>query len=254
MEKIMIYKIENKKVQIILKNEFIELPIKLKENINKNFEDMKKAGANIWNGKVLCVSECNVENDRVEIICKKSNYAHYLYGERIGLPKEYECKNLSAGCFLETIDGYYIIGELADNTSYPTMLQVTGGGVDKKDIFNEKIDIKQTIIRETIEELQIDLNDKENIIYNTISYLYDSEDNEQPGVQLFSKAKTTMAVEEMKNHFENYYQYLKENDLEIEFKEIHFLKKESAIEELKALNNPKRNYLIPLLQMDLKGK
>ena len=46
----MIYKIENKKMKVVLKNEIIELPIKLKEEINKNFKNIKKTGANIWNG------------------------------------------------------------------------------------------------------------------------------------------------------------------------------------------------------------
>lgn len=250
----MIYKIENKKVQVILKNENIELPIKLKDKINENFENMKKQGANIWNGEVLCVSEFNIEDDKVEIICKKSDYAHYLYGERIGCPNEYECKNLSAGCLLETIDGYYIVGELDDNTSYPTMLQVTGGGIDKKDIIGENIEIEQTIIREAREELNIDLKDKKSILYNKISYMYVSENNEQPGVQLFSKAKIKITVKEIQNYFNNYYKYLKENNLEVEFKKLHFFKKENAVKELKELKNPKRNYLIPLLKIDMKGK
>ena len=249
----MIYKIENKKMKITLKNEIMELPIKLKEEINKNFENMKKTGANIWNGEVLCVSECNIEEDKIEIICKKSDYAHYLYGERIGCQKEYECKNLSAGCLLETIDGYYIVGELDKNTSYPTMLQVTGGGIDQKDIFGENIDVEKTIKREAMEELKINLNDKESILYNRMSYLYVSEDNEQPGVQLFSKAKSKMTVKEMKKYFEEYYEYLKENNLEVEFKKLHFLEKDNAVEELNKLSNPRRNYLIPLLQIDSKG-
>ena len=248
----MLYKIENKKMQTILKNEIIELPIKLKEKINENFENMKKTGANIWNGEVLCVSECNIEEDKVEIICKKSNYAHYLYGEKIGCPKQYECKNLSAGCLIETMDGYYIVGELDENTSYPTMLQVTGGNIDKKDIFDNNIDVEKTIKRETMEELKINLNDKENILYNGISYLYISEEGEQPGIQLFSKAKIKMTVEEMKTHFEEYYKYLKENNLEIEFGKLHFFKKDNAPEELKKISNPRRNYLMPLLQMDFK--
>ena len=126
----MIYNIENKEMQVILKDETIELPISLKEKINQNFKNIEETGANVWNGEVLCVASCQIK-DKVEIICKKSDYAHYLYGERIGCPKGYECKNLSAGCLLETIDGYYIVGELDDNTSYPTMLQVTGGGIDK---------------------------------------------------------------------------------------------------------------------------
>ena len=248
----MIYKIENKKIQVVLKNEILELPSKLKEKINKNFENMKKTGANIWNGEVICVSKCNIEDDEVEIICKKSNYAHYLYGERIGCPKGYECKNLSAGCLLETIDGYYIVGELDDNTSYPGMLQVTGGGIDKKDIVGENIEIEQTILREAREELNVDLSDEKNILYNKISYMYVTEDNEQSGVQLFSKAKTKMTAKEIRKYFESYYKYLKENNLEIEFGKLHFLKKEKAIEELKELNNPKRNYLVPLLQIDMK--
>ena len=54
----MIYKIENKKIKVILKDEVIKLPAKLKKDIDENFENMKKAGANIWNGEVICVSEC----------------------------------------------------------------------------------------------------------------------------------------------------------------------------------------------------
>ena len=61
-----------------------------------------------------------------------------------------------------------------------------------------------------------------------------------------------MTANEIREYFNTYYKYLKENNLEIEFKKLHFLKKKNAIEELKKLNNPKRNYLIPLLQMDMK--
>ena len=247
----MIYKIEDRKIEITLKDEIIELPKELKEKINENFENIKKTGANIWNGEVYCISEYNMRDDKIEIICKKSNYAHYLYGEKIGCPKEYECRNLSAGCLLETIDGYYVVGELDDNTSYPTVLQVTGGNIDKKDIIGEKIDIEQTIMRETMEELNIDLNDVNNVLYNKMSYLYVSEENEQPGILLFSKAKSKMTAEELKKYFQNYYNYLKDNNLEIEFKRLHFLKKENVIEELEGLNNPKRNYILPLLQLDM---
>lgn len=81
------------------------------------------------------------------------------------------------------------------------MLQVTGGEIDQKDIFGENIDVEKTIKREAMEELKINLNDKESILYNRMSYLYVSEDNEQPEVQLFSKAKSKMTVEEMKKYF-----------------------------------------------------
>lgn len=131
------------------------------------------------------------------------------------------------------------------------MLQVsTGGGVDEKDILDKNIDIENTIKREAMEELKMNLNDKENIFYNRISYIYISENNEQPGVKIIAKAKSKMTAEEIKKHFEEYFKYLNENNLELEFKKLHFLKKDKAIDELNKLRNPRRNYLMPLLQME----
>ena len=242
----MIYNIENKEIQASFRDEFIELPHELKQKIKENFEYIKKTGAEIWNGEIFCISKCKIKDKEVEIICNKSDYAHYMYGEKIGLSREYECRNLSAGCLVETIDGYYLIGELDNSTSFPNVLQVTGDNIDKKDIIEEKIHIEQTILREAKEELNINLKN------SRISYMYITEENEQPGIQIFSKAIINMTAEDMNNHFKKYYKHLKENNLEIEFKKLHFLKKEKAIEILEKLDNPKRSYLIPLIQLDLK--
>jgi len=75
----MMYLIKNKDLKIIYNNSFIELPSDLQEKINKNFESIKKSGANVWNGEVSCITSYRIEDDYVEIVCKKSNYAHYLY-------------------------------------------------------------------------------------------------------------------------------------------------------------------------------
>ena len=247
----MIYVIKDKELKLLCNNSLIKLPLDLQEKINNHFENIKNSGANVWNGEVFCVTNYKVEDNFVEIVCKKSDYAHYLYEERIGCEKQYECRNLSGGCLIETIDGYYIIGELDDSTSYPNMLQIPGGNIDKTDIINEKIDIEKTIIRETKEEVNINLNDKNMMISNDINYLYISEEGIQPGAQIFSKAKIKMTADEFKKHFENYNKFLKENNLEIEFKKLYFLKKEKAVEELKKQNNPKRKYLEPLFRCDI---
>lgn len=249
----MIYEIENKDIKVILKNERLKLPEDLKRKIEENFEKIKESGANVWNGEVLCAAENSVTENSVELICKKSDYAHYLYGERIGCPKEYSCKNLSAGCLLETIDNYYVVGELDSSTSYPTVMQVTGGGVEKNDINDGSINVMSTITREALEELNIDLNDENKILDNKIKYMYISEENEQPGIMFFSKAKIKMTSEEMQRHFEQYYEYLKNNNLEIEFGKLHLLKKDEALEQLEKLQNPKRIYLIPLINADSKN-
>ena len=246
----MIYYIENKALRAELKEETLELPQDLREKINANFEKMKNTGANIWNGEVMCVSKVSITDGQVDITCKKTDYAHYLYGERIGCPKEYECKNLSAGCLLETSDGYYVVGELDDTTSYPGMLQVTGGGVDKKDITDGHIDILQTIKRETKEVMNIDLDDSSLVKESGICYIYLSNEDEQPGVELFVKAKINLTASQMQEYFESYYKYLQENGLELEFKTLHYFSKDHLVEDLDKLNNPRRYYLKPLMQFD----
>jgi len=242
----MIHEIKNKEIRVILKNEKIELTKELRKKIDENFENIKKSGANIWNGEVFCIAENKISENKVEIIVKKSDYAHYLYGERIGLPEEYCCRNLSAGALLETKDNYYVVGELDLKASYPKVLQVTGGNIDKKDIENNNIDIVQTIKRETLEELNIKLSNTGN----EIAYMYVTEKDEQPGVQIFSKAHINMTAKEMEKYFEEYNEYLRKNDLEVEFGKIHLLKKETAVEEIENLKNPRRNYLLPLIKAD----
>lgn len=250
----MLYDINEKKVNIIVEDKQVKLPEILRRKILKNFANMKKSGANIWNGDLLCVSDVDIGNSTVNLICRKSDYAHYLYGEHIGCPTEYECRNLSAGCFLETIDGYYVIGELDNTTSYPNMLQTTGGGIDKKDILSGKINVEQTIIREALEELNINLNDENTVLYNKLNYLFVSGEKEQPGVQFFSKAQIKMTSIEMEEYFQEYNNYLRANQLEVEFKKLHFLKRENAILELEKLNNPYRAYIKPLILADLRKK
>lgn len=250
----MILDIRNKKINVIVSDEIIKLPSELKNKIDENFEKMKKDGANIWNGEVLCVDKFEISDEKIDVICKISNYAHYLYGERIGLPKEYECKNLSAGCLIETIDEFYVIGELDKCTSFPNMMQIAGGGIDKLDIINKNVNINKTILRETKEELNLDLTNNKIVANNEISYIYISDENEQPGLEFISKAKIKMTANELKCYFEEYYNYLKENNLEIEFSKLHFIKKKEAIEKLEKINNPKRNYLVPLLKLDSEGE
>lgn len=198
----------------------------------------------------MCVDECKREGDQILITCKKSNYAHYLYDERISLPKEYACSSLVAGCLLETSDNYYIVGELAENTSFPYCMQISGGNADKNDIKDGRIDIINTIIRECKEELNINLQDEKQVEHFEIKYISLPTETVHTYI-LFAKGKLNMTRAQMQEYYE---QYLKENNLEVEFGKIHFIRKGRTTEELENLKNPKRNYLKSLLEIDSKEK
>ena len=67
---------------------------------------------------------------------------------------------------------------------------------------------------------------------------------------LFAKGELNMNKSQMQEYYENYLKYLKENNLEVEFSKIHFINKGRILEELNKFNNPKREYLKSILEID----
>lgn len=247
----MIKDIENKKLIITYTDSKVILPKEIREKIDSNWKEFIKENPNLWNGDVTRVNKYSENNDEIHILCEKTDYAHYLYEERKGLPLEYSCVNISAGCLLETIDECYVIGELDEKMSYPHMLQVSGGNVDKMDMENGIVDIMKTISREVMEEINIDLKNTSQVSNLLLRYIYNSEKGEQPKVQIFAKARLNMTSDEMKEYYNKYFEYLTKNKLELEFGRIHLINKNKAIEILEKMDNPKRDYLIPLIKEDL---
>ena len=45
-----------------------------------------------------------------------------------------------------------MFGQASEKTSFPNGFQISGGGIDKKDIYNTKIDLTQNLKRELEEE------------------------------------------------------------------------------------------------------
>lgn len=245
--------IKNKQINITIENKPLSLPKELRKKIDAFWNEAIKENPQLWNGEIFCVSKCVLDDNSLVMNCSKTDYAHYLYDERIGCPTENSCYNLSAGTLLETLDGYYVIGELAKTTSYPGCLTITGGNIDEKeDIIGNVVNISNTMRREAIEELNIDFNNKEQVLSHEILYLMPPMDKIK-GYEFCAKAKINFTSNEIMEYYNKYKEYLEENKLEIEFDKIVLLKKETALEVLKKSLNPKRKYLIPLIEQDSKN-
>ena len=227
------------------------MPEDIQKKIDEHWEKVIEENPNLWNGDVTCISEYFEDDTNIKIVCQKSNYAHYIYDERVGLPQEYACVNFSAGAWLVTLDGFYVVGELAEITSYPYCLQSPGGNVEEKDISGKSGNIINAIKREVQEEINIDLDNKNQVKQSKLKYIYIPE-GKVHGYKIYAKVILNMTAEEMEKHFEEYFKYLQKNNLEIEFGKIHLLKKEEALQKLQEMQNPQREYLQPLIKIDSK--
>lgn len=118
----------NKTVILKFEDREINLPNELKENIEKFWKDAIKKNPNLYNGEDYAVEKVIETEENIEILVVKSNYAHYLYDERIGIEGEkYRCCSPWGGILLITKDNYFVIGEMDSTTSIPHCLQISGG-------------------------------------------------------------------------------------------------------------------------------
>lgn len=223
----------------------IDLPIEIKEKIKEFWSNAIKENPNLYNGQDYAVEKINETQEKIELLVVKTNYAHYLYDERIGIKDgRYKCYCPFGAILIQTKDNYLVIGEMNQTTSVPYCLQLPGGGIDKTDIENGKINIIANINREVKEELNIDIED---IDYKIEFIEYPDETRNAYG--LLALAKLNQTKEELEKNYERYKSYLIENKLEVELNRLVFLNKENAVEELDSMNNPKRPYLRDLLKI-----
>ena len=93
------------------------------------------------------------------------------------------------------------------------------------------------------------MQDKEQVISNNIKLISLPTDIINT-YMIFTKCKLNMNKSEMEKHYKNYLKTLIEKNDEVEFSKIHFIKKQNVREELKKFKNPKRKYLLELLEVD----
>ena len=222
----------------------IKLPKEIKENIEIFWENAIKENPNLYNGQDYVVETVTETEEKIEMIVAKTDYAHYLYDERVRIQEEkYRCCSPWGGILLLTRDNYFVIGEMNDTTSIPYCLQISGGGIDIADIKDGTIDIYSNIKRELKEELNLNLDD---IDYKLEFIEYPSKTRNTYGFIAIGRINQTK--DELKQHFKEYKEYLIRNSLEIEFNKLIFLKKENALQELDELPNYKRPYLRDLIK------
>lgn len=237
-----------KPITLKYEDRMIKMPPEIEDNIKKFWSEAKEENPNLFNGENHSVESVVEKEDCIEMEVAKTNYATYLYNERIGIPnKNFRIIHIWSGILLETKDDYFVIGEMCDTTSIPKCLQIPGGGTSDEDIRDGKLDINFNLKRELKEELNLNLD---NIQYE-MKYL-ECPTEKRSVYGFIAIGKLDMTKKELNTYFENYKKYLKEDHLELEFSRLIFLNKSTAAQELDKLDNPKREYLRDLIEISMK--
>lgn len=240
----------SKPLSIILEKEKVQLPEDLKKQIKLFWKDVIKQHPNFWDGDAICVQKFEELDDKILLTCRNTNYSHYLYDERMGIKdKKYWGSCLWGGILLKTKDDYYVLGEMAEDTSTPLCIETPGGGADEVDIEQERVNMIKTIERELKEELNLELNNVKQITNYQIKYLEIPEEKRH-AYGVLAVGDLDMTKLEMEEHYNKYLEYLQNHKLEIEFKSVQFLSFENAYEVLENMKNPKRNYIFELLEKE----
>lgn len=122
----------------------------------------------------------------------------------MGIEGEYACYNLNSGILLETRDGYYIIGEMSETTSYPKGLQISGGNLDENDIDQYgRVNIINNVARELKEELGIDLFDKSTVQEYQMQYM-EIPQGMRHSYATMMKGVLTITAKEMEEKYNKY--------------------------------------------------
>lgn len=234
-------------------HKMMNLPQNLRNKIDEFWKEQVKENPNLFNGEVWNVTKMEENADKIILTLEQTDYAHYLYDERHGIEEKYACHNIAAGVYIVTKDGFAVIGELDDTTSYPKALQVSGGGIDEKeDLQNGEFDLIKTAKRELKEELNIELDNKKQIEKYNFEYI-EVPEGKRHSYCVILKAYSSYTKAQLEEYFNKYYKYLEETDGEKEFKKLYFLKLGNAVKELDKLDNPKRLYVRQLLEIEDKG-
>ena len=232
----------------------MDLPQCLRDEINSFWNEQVAKNPNLFNGEVWNVTKMEETDISIIFTIELTDYAHYLYDERHGIEEKYACHNVAAGTYIVTKDGYAVVGELDDTTSYPKVLQVSGGGIDEKeDLQNGEFDLIKTAKRELKEELNIELDNKKQIEKYNFEYI-EVPEGKRHSYCVILKAYSSYTKAQLEEYFNKYYKYLEETDGEKEFKKLYFLKLGNAVKELDKLDNPKRLYVRQLLEIEDKGE
>lgn len=225
------------------------LPLSLQESINSYWESLIAGGEIFHRGELFSIKEIKEIGNELLVTLHRTDYAHFLFSKHCKIPDSFNCRVIVANGLILTKDNFFILGQMNNRTASPGRIQFIAGGIDQSDIYGDTVDIFGSLIRETKEEIGIDLNDQNLVLKVEPRYIV-----HWGSIALVYLVQLDIDSAEFRTQYEQFEKSLFEKGKEPEFSSIVLLSADyvSVSNFLEFDERPKLGFLANVLKKEMK--
>ena len=129
--------------------------------IDSYFNELKRARAGVWNGRVLLLNSCTIETRVLRGTCFETDYASFCAWRAFARDQDSVVEegivNVFADAAILTADGAYLAGEMAPDTAAAGKIYFPSGTPEPDDLdASGLLDLEGNVRRELLEETGVD--------------------------------------------------------------------------------------------------
>ena len=119
--------------------------------IDAHFAQMRREKPKIWNGRILLGRNADFSDGRLTSSYFETDFASFLAWRDWGFPDREVFNGFGMGA-LRSVDGAFVLGEMAQHTSNAGRVYFPSGTPDPNDVAGDVLDIAGSVERELEEE------------------------------------------------------------------------------------------------------
>lgn len=181
------------------------------EKVDAYWNYLINTGKKFYNGEMYSLVQVLEDEDCLRFMFGKTDYKHLIYSKEHDFRNEFHTCTTASIALIETIDGYSVLGKMSNESAFADQFKCIGGALSSDDIIEMQVDINHMFRREILEEMGIDIYDKELCLSNTNRWLLIRERLAFVGV--CNIIQLNMTKEKLTNHFLAFHEQDKEKEV-----------------------------------------
>ncbi|MEK4038913.1 hypothetical protein MHH49_15385 [Paenibacillus sp. FSL F4-0122] len=214
----MIIKPMPESIQVTVDRDELLLPYSLQQSINSFWDSLTKEKPYLTRGEIFSIKTMSLSEEELKITLQKTDYAHFMFSKLLNIDHPYKCRGVVANGVILTKDRYFVIGEMNTRTSAPGRLQFVAGGIEASDLQGDVVHMFGSLIRESQEEIGINLTDSKLVSRVTPKYIVQWQ-----SIALVYLIELTIDSSQLKLHYDSFESTLLSRGITPEFSTIVFV-------------------------------